>query len=475
MIAESRIDTTKAWYFGNNRAKNLKLAPPKWYAPLFMTTDYKYAEDYADYGVYTITLKSEAKSKILDFSKDSEVKKLKWPKALIDDIRTGKSDLNGIAYDMYILAGHGHSQEVFDKSWYLSDAAYDFDVRSKNIFGIVPKNASWAREKDHRFVLQMWKDIHDAGFDGFTHFEFGKRILALFDFKCMDKISIKPVKQSALDEGEADADGKLKIWVDDVRPAPSGYMWVKSVNEFVSVVEHAGLESVEVVDIDHDAGDFYHDGGDYIRILDYLEFLGAKDIQVRIHSANPVGVANMRRIIRKNGWTELFDVVEEDEDTRSTSVSSIDQMFNDVIEKYYAVFGFDLTYMKFKVDSQPVYTNGKPCYEHDYDECAGDWTSLGWIRLNPDMKSVMDRYGVDGDVSQFTKTIIAHELAHEVWNNIADDQFKEEILDRARRQSFSTVYLDTVRPSKLPEETFCEYLAHKIIQHSFSSTDNQKT
>ena len=72
---------------------------------------------------------------------------------------------------------------------------------------------------------------------------------------------------------------------------------------------------------------------------------------MRIHSANPVGVANMRRIIRKNGWTELFDVVEEDEDTRSVSVSSIDQMFNDVIEKYCAVFGFDLSYMTFKVDS----------------------------------------------------------------------------------------------------------------------------
>ena len=48
----------------------------------------------------------------------------------------------------------------------------------------------------------MWKDIHDAGFDGFTHFEFGKQILALFDFKCMDKISIKPVK--------ADVNEKLK-------------------------------------------------------------------------------------------------------------------------------------------------------------------------------------------------------------------------------------------------------------------------
>lgn len=45
----------------------------------------------------------------------------------------------------------------------------------------------------------MWKDIHDAGFDGFTHFEFGKKILALFEFKCMDKISIKPVEVRAIE------------------------------------------------------------------------------------------------------------------------------------------------------------------------------------------------------------------------------------------------------------------------------------
>jgi len=95
----------------------------------------------------------------------------------------------------------------------------------------------------------------------------------------LDKINEDSHQFHDIDKNdEADADGKLKIWVDDVRPAPSGYMWVKSVNEFVDVVEHAGLESVEVVDIDHDAGDFYHDGGDYIRILDYLEFLNAKDV-----------------------------------------------------------------------------------------------------------------------------------------------------------------------------------------------------
>jgi len=161
----------------------LRLSKPEWYAPFFLTTDFKYAEDYSDYGVYTIQLKDEAKSKILDFSSDADVKKLGWPKKLIDEIRVGDSDLNGIAYDMYILAGHGR-----EHLWKLTrqpemmDIAHEFDQRSKDILSIVPRNASWAREKDHRFVLQMWKDIQDAGFDGFTHIEFGNRVLALFDF-----------------------------------------------------------------------------------------------------------------------------------------------------------------------------------------------------------------------------------------------------------------------------------------------------
>lgn len=146
----------------------------------------------------------------------------------------------------------------------------------------------------------------------------------------------------------------------------------------------------------------------------------------------------------------------------------LDLVFDEVASKYKDIFGFDLSYMSFKVDRQPVYTNGEPCYEYDEDECGGDWTELGWIRLNPDMKSVMDRYGVawhsSDDVEEFTKIIIAHELAHEVWNHIADDQFKEDVLDEARMQSFNTTYLDSVKPSRLDEETFCEYLAHQVVK-----------
>ena len=130
------------------------------------------------------------------------MKKLHWPKKLVDEIQTGKSDLNSIAYDMCILAGYAGGQ-----LWRLSrgpqweQIARDFNRRSHHIEETIPANSKWATEKDHRFILQMWKDIYDAGFDGFTHIEFGKQILALFDFKCMDKISINRVDKH-LDEEE---------------------------------------------------------------------------------------------------------------------------------------------------------------------------------------------------------------------------------------------------------------------------------
>ena len=31
-----------------------------------------------------------------------------------------------------------------------------------------------------------------------------------------------------------------------------------------------------------------------------------RNYPIRIHSANPVGVANMRRIIQRNSWKEVF-------------------------------------------------------------------------------------------------------------------------------------------------------------------------
>ena len=105
----------------------------------------------------------------------------------------------------------------------------------------------------------------------------------------------------------------MKLWIDDVRPAPEGYMWLKSVNEAIRYIEIYGdyldfdnvlVDLVEIIDIDHDAGKYAQYGGDYIKLLDWLEETG-HNYPIHIHSMNPVGVENMRRIIQRNGWKEV--------------------------------------------------------------------------------------------------------------------------------------------------------------------------
>ena len=117
----------------------------------------------------------------------------------------------------------------------------------------------------------------------------------------------------------------MKLWIDDVRPAPNGYVWCKSVEEAKLNIEwleesigimwkeyydnRASMVDVKfyeitLIDIDHDAGEFASKGGDYIRLLDWLEETG-RNYPIRIHSMNPVGVANMRAIIQRNGWKEV--------------------------------------------------------------------------------------------------------------------------------------------------------------------------
>ena len=99
----------------------------------------------------------------------------------------------------------------------------------------------------------------------------------------------------------------MKLWIDDVRPAPEGYIGCKSVNKAIDLLSdliNFGIDDIEVLDIDHDAGDYAKDGGDYIKLLDWLEEIG-HSYPIRIHSMNPVGVANMRAIIQRNGWKEL--------------------------------------------------------------------------------------------------------------------------------------------------------------------------
>ena len=116
----------------------------------------------------------------------------------------------------------------------------------------------------------------------------------------------------------------MKLWIDDVRPAPEGYIWCKSTNEALHfITSPENRNNISVIDIDHDAGKYINEGGDYINILNKLERLSStvtyvdgilfhnywhqlcNNIIFKIHSMNPVGVANMRAIIERNGWKEI--------------------------------------------------------------------------------------------------------------------------------------------------------------------------
>ena len=108
----------------------------------------------------------------------------------------------------------------------------------------------------------------------------------------------------------------IKLWIDDVRPAPDGYIWCRSTNSALRFITQ-NKSYIELIDLDHDAGDYAKDGGDFIDVLKELQRLSrnprhatiyapiCKNIKFRLHSMNPVGVINMRNIIQDNGWTEV--------------------------------------------------------------------------------------------------------------------------------------------------------------------------
>lgn len=118
----------------------------------------------------------------------------------------------------------------------------------------------------------------------------------------------------------------IKLWLDDVRPAPEGYVWVSRVEDAISeikryekeqdsayeayifgtwnmkrVMEYLDTFTFTEISCDNDLGEGEAEG---YKLLDWLE-LTNRNYPIHIHSANPVAVQRMRRIIERNGWKEI--------------------------------------------------------------------------------------------------------------------------------------------------------------------------
>ena len=118
----------------------------------------------------------------------------------------------------------------------------------------------------------------------------------------------------------------MKLWLDDLRPAPEGYCWVKTVDEAIFEILYCerecdwywkcyfldGVSAEQTVNLlktytiteiscDNDLGEKEPEG---YKLLDWLEAT-KRNYPIRIHSANPVARERMQAIIRRNNWKEI--------------------------------------------------------------------------------------------------------------------------------------------------------------------------
>jgi hypothetical protein len=90
---------------------------------------------------------------------------------------------------------------------------------------------------------------------------------------------------------------KLKVWLDDVRSMPNDFdLHVKTADEAIKKLK---TNQVSIISLDHDLGEEDSKTGyDVAKFIEKSAFEGSLDpLEIRIHSANPVGVNNMKMCI----------------------------------------------------------------------------------------------------------------------------------------------------------------------------------
>ncbi len=95
----------------------------------------------------------------------------------------------------------------------------------------------------------------------------------------------------------------MKLYLDDIRnPKTTGWDIVRSYEEFVEYINTNGLP--EIMSLDHDLGTF-KSGYDCVKWLVYEKRLDLREVDINVHSANPVGREDMESLI--NNWKKWLD------------------------------------------------------------------------------------------------------------------------------------------------------------------------
>ena len=101
----------------------------------------------------------------------------------------------------------------------------------------------------------------------------------------------------------------IRIWLDDIRPAPEGWLWVKTVEDFTDAMT-AYRGHVVAVSFDHDLGEDEASGHGAAAWLEIACVTDGYPVprEMACHSANPVGrqridaaIAGIRRWATASG------------------------------------------------------------------------------------------------------------------------------------------------------------------------------
>lgn len=102
---------------------------------------------------------------------------------------------------------------------------------------------------------------------------------------------------------------KAYIYLDDIRPFPTHikeeflHCAPKSVNAAIRDIELCERNEYKnfILDLDHDLGDYYCDGGDGYKLVEWLIETGRNNshYEVYCHSANPVGAEHIMGLVDK--------------------------------------------------------------------------------------------------------------------------------------------------------------------------------
>lgn len=91
----------------------------------------------------------------------------------------------------------------------------------------------------------------------------------------------------------------IKLWLDDIRPAPEDWVHVKSVNEAIEVMETG---EVVFASLDHDLGVWTSEGGSGVKLTDWMAENDCWPSRgIRVHSSNPSGVQTMLATVDRYG------------------------------------------------------------------------------------------------------------------------------------------------------------------------------